>query len=102
MTIQLTHEFKTCECCYQMLANNVGCDCPTESHPDGLAEFKGLEPNVNVVPGDEDFGFCDWHRCDGCGTTLAGTRVAASGLTDTGWAPESTFDDPDVDWSVAS
>ena len=95
MSVTVTHEFKVCECCYVKIGTDEGCDCPPESHPDGLAVFEGLSPYVNVVPGDEDFGFCDWSRCDGCGSTLAGTRVAAAGLTDTGWEPESVFDDPD-------
>jgi len=99
MSIQLTHEFIVCNCCNAMIANNESCDCTPDQHPDGLAAFTGLAPNVNVVPGDEDYGFCDWNRCAGCGSTLAGDRVGAYGLIDTGWAPESTFDDPDVDWS---
>jgi len=90
MTVIVSHEFKVCECCYLMIGTDEGCDCGPESHPDGLAAFKGLEPGVHVVPGDEDFGFCDWHRCDGCGTSYAGSRVAATGLTDTGWSSDTT------------
>lgn len=83
MTVKVTHEFKVCQCCIVMLANDESCDCSPESHPDGLAEFRGVPLSVNIVPGTDTFGFMNHRQCDGCGTYLAGDRSACVGLTDT-------------------
>jgi hypothetical protein len=82
VTVKITHEFKVCRCCLLMLGTDEGCDCPDESHPEGLASFKGLDPQVAVVPGDVEFGFMASRRCDGCGTWDGGDRFAVSGLTE--------------------
>lgn len=96
-----------CICCYVLLVNGDGCDCPKGDHSEGLlSQFVDMEvtPGMTweeherdcerykacgqfeLIPGDYD---CDcehnsfsWSPCGGCGSELGGERYAV-----TGWTP---------------
>lgn len=95
--VSVVYDLMICQCCQQAVANAESCECPPSEHPDGLAAFKGIPEGVHMAsdcrtdpeelddPADailygalcEDF---DDHRCNGCGTYMAGSRHRVVGL----------------------